>query len=239
MRCNVMLGAVILLAFLTGGCTATYIPISWGMGEKVHKLSRSDRTLAILFDRYDPKRQTLRVAGESFEEVMMPSEVPHHLGAYRKDTKQIYRNMYNEYTDQQLRDVLLHEMAHHIWFGSMTKTQREEWIEHLDENPSHVREMVRRIYHRSTDHDPEDFAFAVEYGRQADLEKLADMNLISVEERDVILAERVRDQELDYDLEADGNEQQTTGLGLKPPAVGQKTTTRVSAASSEVPKATP
>ena len=190
MRSNVMFAAAILLALLTGGCTATYIPISWGMGERVQKLSRSDLMLAILFNRYDPKRQTLRVAGESFDEVMMPSEVQHHLGAYRPDTKIIYRNMYNEYTDKQLRDVMVHEMAHHVWFGSMSLTQRGEWIEHLEDNPSPMREMVRSLYRKVTDHDPEDFAFTVEYARPVDLEKLASMNLITTQERDELLAVR-------------------------------------------------
>lgn len=192
MRCYVLFVAVIVCAFFTGGCSATYVPISWGMGERVQALSRSDLTLSILFDRYDPRRQTLRVAGESFDEVMMPSEVPHHLGAYRPDTKLIYRNMYNEYTDKQLRDLMLHELAHHIWFGTMSLMQREEWIEHLDDNPSQVRELVRRLYHKPTDHDTEDFAFAVEYARPVDMEKLARMNLITEEERDVIVADRAR-----------------------------------------------
>ena len=63
-----------LLAWLTAGCAATYVPISWDMGERVQQMTRSDQTLAILFDRYDPARSTLRVAGESFDEVMMPPE---------------------------------------------------------------------------------------------------------------------------------------------------------------------
>jgi hypothetical protein len=192
MRCYAMFVAIIVFAFFTGGCTATYVPISWGMGERVQALSRSDRTLSILFGRYDPRRQTLRVAGESFDEVMMPSEVPHHLGAYRPDTRLIYRNMYNEYTDKQLRDLMVHELAHHIWFGSMSLMQREEWIEHLDENPSQVRDLVRRLYHKTTDHDTEDFAFAFEYARPVDMEKLARMKLITEEERDVIVADRAR-----------------------------------------------
>lgn len=192
MRCYAMFVAIIVCAFFTGGCTATYVPISWGMGERVQALSRSDRTLSILFNRYDPRRQTLRVAGESFDEVMMPSEVPHHLGAYRPDTKLIYRNMYNEYTDQQLRDLMVHELAHHIWFGTMTLTQREEWIEHLDENPSQVRALVRRLYHKPADHNTEDFAFTFELARQVDMEKLTRMKLITEEERDVIIADRTR-----------------------------------------------
>jgi hypothetical protein len=191
MRCNITVGLLILLSLLTGGCTAAYVPISWGMGEKVKYLSRSDQTLAILFDRYDPNRQTLRVSGASFNEVMMPSEVPHHLGAYRQDTKLIYRNLYNEYSDEQLRDLMIHELAHHIWFNAMTVKQREEWIEHLKENPTPVHDMVRRIYPKASDHDTEDFAFSVEFARPEDVEKLASMKLITEKERDLILAERV------------------------------------------------
>lgn len=44
----------LLLALLLCGCATTYVPISWDFRDKVLELSRSDLTLAILFNRYDP-----------------------------------------------------------------------------------------------------------------------------------------------------------------------------------------
>ena len=176
-----------LLALLTVGCATTYVPISWGFGEKVQRLSRSDLTLTALFDRYDPNRATIRVAGASFEEVMMPSEVKHHLGAYRRDTMLIYRNFYHDYNEHELRDLMAHELAHHIWFQFMSPEQRELWRAHLRQNPSPLQDMVRRVYQRAADFDSEDFAFTVEYPRPVDIETLARLEIISPAERDAIL----------------------------------------------------
>jgi len=190
MRCYAMFLTLLFLSLSTGGCATTFVPISWGMGEKVQRLSRSDQTLAIFYNRYDPQRQTLRVAGASFDEVMMPSEVKLHLGAYRADTKLIYRNLYYEYSDPDLRNVMLHEMAHHIWFGFMDAKQRKEWVEHLDYNPTPLRALVRRTYQKPADYETEDFAFTVEYARAVDIRQLARMNLISAEERETILTQQ-------------------------------------------------
>jgi hypothetical protein len=194
MQCNVMFLVILLLGLLTSGCSTTYIPISWGMGDKVQALSRSDLTLAILFDRYDPDRQTLRVAGASFDEVMMPDEVKHHLGAYRADTKLIYRNLYQQYSDQQLRDLMVHEFAHHIWFSIMNPKQREEWGEHLNGNPTALQSFVRRAYPSSTDYRTEDFAFTVEYARPVDIQALETLKLIDAKERDALLSEQMAAQ---------------------------------------------
>ena len=179
---------VILLALLSGGCATTYVPISWEFGEQVERLSRTDPTLAILYEHYDPSRTTLRVAGESFDEVMMPSEVRHHLGAYRKDTKLIYRNLYQQYSDSDLRDLLVHEFSHHIWFSFMDAKQREEWRAHLERNPTPLQTMVREIYHNPNDYGTEDFAFTVEYARPVDLQELARLNLISARECETLIS---------------------------------------------------
>ena len=183
------IAALFLLALSLGGCATTYVPISWNFGKQVQRLSRSDLTLAILYNRYDPSRTTLRVAGESFDEVMMPSEVQYHLGAYRQDTKLIYRSLYQDYSDQKLRDLMVHEFSHHIWFSFMSQKQRQQWEEHLANHPSPLQTMVRRVYPNPADYDSEDFAFTVEYARPVDIEELARLNLISGEERDAILAE--------------------------------------------------
>ena len=179
----------IALALALSGCATTFVPISWDFGEKVQQLSRSDPTLAILFNRYDPLRNTLRVAGDSFDEVMMPSEVKYHLGAYRKDTKLIYRNLYKDYSDSDLRDLMVHEFAHHIWFGFMSSRQQEQRVEHLRLHPSLLQKMVRHVYHNPSEFDTEDFAFTVEYARAVDIRELARLNLISASECDTILAE--------------------------------------------------
>lgn len=179
---------VIFLLFLSiQGCATTYIPVSWGLGNRVQDICRSDRTLATLLDRYDPERQTLRLGGRSFDDVMMPAEVQNHLGAYRQDTRQIYRNLYRDYNEHELRDLLVHELAHHIWFNFMTAEQRQQWGTHLDEHTTPVGLMVRRAYRRPREWDGEDFAFTLQYARRCDVQELAKLKLISDEERDRIL----------------------------------------------------
>ncbi|GFO62482.1 hypothetical protein M1B72_21235 [Geomonas paludis] len=180
----------VLVALMLSGCATTYVPISWGQGDAVKKLSREDVFLSALFNRYDPGRTTLRVSGASFEEVMMPDEVKFHLGAYRPDTRLIYRNMFQQYTEQQLRSVLLHELAHHVWLTAMTAQQREDWRLYLAKNPTPLQETVRNTYKPGTDYDSEDFAFSVEYARPADLEQLATLKIITPQERDQIMKEK-------------------------------------------------
>jgi len=180
----------LLLALLLCGCATTYVPISWDFRDKVLELSRSDLTLAILFNRYDPTRSTLRGGGQSFNEVMMPSQVKFHLGAYRPDTQLIYRNLYQNYNDRELRDLMVHEFSHHIWFNFMSQQQRSDWQEHLEHYPSPLQAMVRNVYPRPSDYDTEDFAFTVEYARPVDIEALAGLNLISAQECAALLSER-------------------------------------------------
>lgn len=180
-----------MLSLMLSGCAAVYVPVSWDYSNEVQKLSRSDMLLVILYDRYDPDRLTLRGSGTSFQEVLMPVEVKHHLGAYRKDTKLIYRNLYNEYTTASLRELIAHEFAHHIWFSSMTPGQREQWEDHLVRNPSPLQVMVRRVYGRSTDYAAEDFAFTVQSARPTDIKELAVIGLITIKERDTLLAREI------------------------------------------------
>jgi len=217
---TVLLWIIPLLAMLTGGCQTTYIPVSWEMGEKVQNLSRSDVTLATLYSHYDPSRQTLRVDGASFEEVMMPSEVDHHLGAYRPDTKLIYRNIYHQFSDNDLRDLMVHEFAHHIWFNSMNAEQRELWKQHLVANPTPLQDMVRRVYKSPAQYDTEDFAFTIEYARPVDIEELATLNLITAEERDAILKEPRLMQHPVKPKEAPSTSQNATGVDSSRPLPG-------------------
>jgi hypothetical protein len=183
------MAALFLLALSLSGCSATYVPISWNFGDKVQQLSRDDVTLAILFNHYDPDRTTLRVAGASFDEVMMPSEVKYHLGAYRQDSRIIYTNLYQKYSDIELRDLMVHEFSHHIWFTSMSAQQREAWGTHLANNPSPLQAMVRQVYHNSADFNAEDFAFTVEYAREIDIRELARLNIITPEQSNSIVAQ--------------------------------------------------
>ena len=178
----------LVLAFAVCGCATTYVPISWGQGDLIRKLSRDDRFLCILFDRYDPDRSTLRVSGASFDEVMMPDEVKYHLGAYRPDTKLIYRNLFQEYTEDQLRSLMLHELAHHVWFNGMKQEQRDEWRAYLWVHPSPLQAMVRSTYKPGSDFDTEDFAYTVEYARPVDIEELAVLKIITPTERDAVMA---------------------------------------------------
>ena len=182
-----MMLPVLLLALTVSGCSTTYVPISWGFGEQVRQISRSDQFLTALFNRYDPDRKTLRVSGESFSEVMMPSEVRSHVGAYRRDTRLIYRNYYQQYTEEQLRSLMLHELAHHVWYTGMNQKQHEQWLVHLRKHPSPQQSMVRRLYGPEADLDSEDFAFTVQNARPVDLEELAGLNVITLQERDALL----------------------------------------------------
>ena len=189
------IAAALLLSLSLSGCATTFVPISWNYGEKVQQLSRSDLTLAVLFNRYDPARETLRVSGESFDEVMMPSEVKYHLGAYRRDKRMIYRNMYQEFTDRGLRDLMVHEFAHHIWFSFMSPKQRDKWAGHLDNNPAPIQAMVRRVYPHPEDYATEDFAFTVEYARPVDIRELARLGILSTLECDTLLSGLAADKQ--------------------------------------------
>ncbi len=175
---------VITTTLLFSGCATTYIPVSWGMGERVQRVSRTDPTLTILFKRYDPERRTLRVIGDSFDEATMPSEVKHRLGAYRFDSQLIYRNLYLEYSDEELRNLMVHEFAHHIWFTRLSPTKRLEWKAHLERHPSPWQHLVRRVYNNPATYDAEDFAFTVEFAREADIEMLVRLKVISDVEGD-------------------------------------------------------
>jgi hypothetical protein len=198
----------LLIALLcSGGCNTAYVPVSWGQGEQVRRISTSDPTLTALFNHYDPDHKTIRFTGSSFEEVMMPSEVKYHLGAYRPDTKLIYRNLYREYTEQELRDLMVHEFAHHIWFTFMTTQERNAWRKHLILNPSPVQEMVRGTYGDPATWEAEDFAFTVQYPRIADIEMLGTLKVITPEEKEVMLkqlASRARTLQANAQATTDG-----------------------------------
>jgi hypothetical protein len=178
---------LLIVLLCSGGCNTAYVPVSWGQGEQVRRISTSDPTLTALFNHYDPDHKTIRFTGSSFEEVMMPSEVKYHLGAYRPDTKLIYRNLYREYTEQELRDLMVHEFAHHIWFTFMTPQQRNGWRKHLILNPSPIQEMVRGTYGDPATWEAEDFAFTVQYSRPVDIEMLARLEVIKPDEKEIML----------------------------------------------------
>ncbi|MBU5612005.1 hypothetical protein [Geomonas azotofigens] len=180
----------VVMALILSGCATTYVPISWGNGDKVKKLSREDLFLTTLFNRFDPDRSTVRVSGTSFDEVMMPDEVKFHLGAYRPDTKLIYRNLFQDYSDSQLRSVMLHELAHHVWYNGLTSQQREDWRLYLATRPTPMQAIVRSTYKQGSDYDSEDFAFTVEHARPCDLDELALLKIITPEERDKIMKEK-------------------------------------------------
>ncbi|GFO54136.1 hypothetical protein GMSM_11430 [Geomonas sp. Red276] len=193
---------LLLFADILAGCNTTYIPVSWGLGNKPKELSHTDTTLMTLFEHFDKDRFTLRLGGSSFEEVMMPSEVKYHLGAYRPDTKQIYRNLYREYNDRELRDLLVHELAHHIWFNYMSVAQRDEWKEYLIKNPSTAQALVRMAYPDPRTWDTEDFAYAMQNARREDIKELNAIKLISDEECAAILKSLPADAPLPAKVEA-------------------------------------
>lgn len=164
------------------GCATTFIPISWGMREKVLCLSKQDEILGILFRRYDPERKTLRVDGVSFDVVGMEHDGWKYAGAYRPELCLIYRNLETTPDDRDLRNIMVHEMAHHIWFKFLTAQQKEDWVTYLRENPSRWQAMVRKIYEDEKLHDTEDFAYTVEFPRSADIEELARLAIINEDE---------------------------------------------------------
>jgi hypothetical protein len=176
-----LLAAVIIAATLAG-CSTTFIPISWGMRDKVLQLSQQDEVLKILFRRYDPERKTLRVDGASFDVVDMPHQDWRFEGAYRREYRLIYRNLDVLPADSDLRNILVHEMAHHIWANFLTKEQKEGWCRYLQENPSRWQAMVRNIYPDARSYDDEDFAYAVEFPRKADIDALARLGIITENE---------------------------------------------------------
>jgi hypothetical protein len=180
---------VMIIALLLTGCstTVTYIPISWGMGEKVKNLTQQDEFLKVLFNRYDPERTTLRVSGESFYEVLTPDTAAKRQGAYRTATHLIYRNFEKKLSDQELRSVMTHEIAHHVWFNFLKPEQKTAWQAHLEKNPSEWQKIVRQDYPEKNLHAAEDFAFTIAAPRKTDIEMLASLGVISAKERDAVL----------------------------------------------------
>jgi hypothetical protein len=170
------MGAVVAVL---ASCATTFILISWGMRDKVLRLSRQDAVLEILFRHYDPDRQTLRVDEASFNVVEMPHNDWRFEGAYRPQTRLIYRNLEIIPDDRDLRNIMVHEMAHHIWFCFLTKEQKERWCRYLQENPSPWQAVVRSVYQDRSLYDTEDFAYTVEFARKADVEELARLGVIT------------------------------------------------------------
>jgi len=171
-----------IIAALLAGCATTFIPISWGMRDKVLRISQQDEVLKILFHRYDPERNTLRVDGASFDIVEMPHKDWRFEGAYRREYKLIYRNLDIIPADGDLRNILAHEMAHHIWANFLTKEQKKGWCQHLQENPSRWQALVRSVYADAGTYDDEDFAYTVEFPRKVDVEELARLAIITEDE---------------------------------------------------------
>lgn len=219
----IRLAAAAVVVVMTSGCAATYVPVAWGYTKKVRTLAAEDPTLQILFGHCDPEHTTVRFPGESFNEVMMPSEVKNHLGAYRPDTKQIYRNL--EYTpnDEQLRDLLVHEIAHHCWYNKFSEGQRIEWQQHLASNPSPLQDMVRRVYPDPRSYDTEDFAFTIEYARPTDVQELVRMKVITEPEGEKL-------------LQVLAKRQQQPQEGEKTHAPGKKASSPPMAALTQLPK---
>jgi hypothetical protein len=171
-----------IFATILAGCATTFIPISWGMRDKVLRLSQQDEVLKILFHRYDPERKTLRVDGASFDIVEMLHKDWRFEGAYRREYQLIYRNLEVTPGDSDLRNILAHEMAHHIWANFLTKEQKKGWCQYLQENPSRWQALVRSIYTDARSYDDEDFAYAVEFPRKTDVEALARLAIITEDE---------------------------------------------------------
>lgn len=180
----------LLLTLALSGCAVTYVPVSWELPPQVRKMTFTDEFLKVLYQRYDPQRQTLRIDGASFQETMTPKEAKKRLGAYRQDTKLVYKNLYIKLDDTQLRDLIAHEMSHHVWFSFMKSAQREAWRKHLADNPSPLQEFVVKNYEDPATHDAEFFAFVVSNPRPIDLRKLAELSVISSEEAEAIIRSR-------------------------------------------------
>jgi hypothetical protein len=171
-----------IIVAILAGCATTFIPISWGMRDKVLRLSQQDEVLKLLFHRYDPERKTLRVDGASFDIVEMPHKDWRFEGAYRREYRLIYRNLEVMPADGDLRNILAHEMAHHIWANFLTKEQKEGWCHYLQKNPSRWQALVRSIYTDARSYDDEDFAYSVEFPRKIDVEALSRLAIITEDE---------------------------------------------------------
>jgi len=170
------------MVVLVACASTTFVPISWGMRDKVLSMSQRDEVLRILFQRYDPERKTLRVDGPSFELVDLPHSNWRFEGAYRAETHLIYRNLDISLEDPDLRNIMAHEMAHHIWSCFLNEEKKKEWGTYLAENPSHWQPVIRQAYRDVKVQSSEDFAYAVTFPRSADVRELATLDIISEEE---------------------------------------------------------
>jgi hypothetical protein len=173
--------AVALATVLAGCAPVPFVPISWGMRDRVLALSREDVALAILYARYDPGRETLRIDGPSFDEFERLENATSG-GAYRQDVQLIYRNSETRLNGRELRNTIVHEFAHHIWCRYLTGEQKEEWRAYLQRHPNRWQVMVRKVYPDPQQHDGEDFAYTVEFPRAEDIAELAGLRVITADE---------------------------------------------------------
>ena len=176
--------AVALVTVLAGCAPVPFVPISWGMRDRVLALSREDVVLAILYARYDPVRATLRIDGPSFDEFEKLENATTG-GAYRPDLELIYRNSESQLKGRELRNTITHEFAHHIWYRCLTAEQKEAWRAYLQGHPNRWQVMVRNVYPDPQQYDGEDFAYTVEFPRPEDIAELAELRVITTGEMEL------------------------------------------------------
>jgi hypothetical protein len=186
---------LITVFFLTG-CVAMYVPISWEHGDQIHNIIDKDPLLSALYKRYDPDRLTLR-GPSGFDELMSPFEVKSHLATYNKTTYAIYINREVNFTDQQLKEIIIHEFCHHIWNIKLDNATKNKWYAYLRQHPSTIQRLVS-LYYPLSNQNVENFAFTLQFPQKEDIKELSTLSILNEEEANAVLSQMKDESKYNY-----------------------------------------
>jgi hypothetical protein len=186
----------LLTALLTTGCVAMYAPIVWNHRAQVNDIVDTEPLLSALYKKYDPQRETLR-GPNGYDEQAFPSEAALRLASYNPLTKIIYINREFAFTDNQLKEVLVHEFCHHIWDNGLDKSVQSSWNEYLKQHPSPLQRLVG-LYYPPGRQEIENFAFTIEFPRKEDIKELVTLSILNESEAEAVLAKMAAEPRHDY-----------------------------------------
>lgn len=186
---------LIMFFFLTG-CVAMYVPISWDHREQVYKIIDKDPLLSALYKRYDPEKVTLR-GPNGFDELMSSFEGKSHLAAYKKTTNVIYINREANFTDEQLRQIVIHEFCHYLWNTKFDNTIKIKWDTYLQEQSSTIQRLVN-LYYPQSSQNVENFAFTVQFPQKTDILELVKLSILNGTEANAVLGQMKIEPKYNY-----------------------------------------
>ena len=175
----------LITVFFLSGCVTMYVPIVWDHREQVSKFIEKDPLLSALYKRYDPDKVTLR-GPNGFDELTSPFEAKTPLAAYKKSTNVIYVNREVNFTDEQLKQILIHEFSCHLWNTKFDNATKNKWETYLLRHPSTIPRLVSLFYPQSSQ-NAENFAFTMQFPQKEDIKELVRLSILSEAEANPVL----------------------------------------------------